>query len=268
MAFSGSPSLLLASLLVLPILLRAEAPQASSRLSEVGASRDFVRFASVGMPADAEGRTRKVGERVRSWDPEFVIAPGAEGYPDGGAEVLCPPEKDGHYDVARGPVHFFFLAPDSAGPGAASREAARALWLRKALAASPAAWKIVYLLRSPYSSALGDEAKAPRWPFREWGADAVLSGRDGGYERLRIDGLTFIVNGPGGKPGASRTAERLPGSQCVFDEDAGALLIEADGSRIDFRYVTAEGVVVDAHTLRKGALAGHPSPARPASIRR
>lgn len=265
------------AILVQPTLLRAETLRSSARLAEVGAagnSRDFVRFAAVGTPAGNEGRTRKVGERLRSWEPEFVIAPGSEGYPNGGAEILCPSPQDGHYDVARGPVHLFILAPDSVGPDGVTRDpardASRARWLRRALAASPAAWKIVYQLRSPYSSAQGQVAKVPRWPYREWGADAVLSGRDGGYERLRIDGLTFIVNGPGAaeRAGKTRSADRLPGSQCVFDEDAGALLIEADPNRIEFRFVSAEGMVVDAHTLRKGALAGSPSPALPAAARR
>jgi tartrate-resistant acid phosphatase type 5 len=97
-----------------------------------------------------------------------------------------------------------------------------------------------------------------------------MSGRDGHYERLEVDGVTYFVNGPDGS--SAPLSSQVPGSRCVFNEEQGAMLIEAAPDRIDFRFVTAEGLVVDAHTLRKQGLAGrapredgpaHPVRARP-----
>jgi hypothetical protein len=34
-----------------------------------------------------------------------------------------------------------------------------------------------------------------RWPFRQWGADLVISGHDQIYQRRYIDGLTYITCG-------------------------------------------------------------------------
>lgn len=219
-----------------------------------------MRFAAIGN-ADLESpEGRKVCARVRSWAPEFVVAFGEGGFPEDGMQVLGWARGEGRREYARGSVHLFSLGGGEPEPAAAREASAR--WLRKALAASGAPWKIVYLEEAPYSSAadFADRPdRAPRWPFKEWGADAVMSGRDGHYERLEVDGMTYFINGPGTSVGRSGSPEplaaRAPGSRCVFNEEQGAMLIEAGPGRIDFRFVTAEGMVVDAHTLRKQGLA-------------
>jgi hypothetical protein len=166
-------------------------------------------------------------------------------------------------------VHIFFLADDDgAGREGGASGANGAEWLRKALQASAAPWKVVCLPRSPFGGPRGPGAERPaRLPFRQWGADAVIAGRDGHYERLEVDGLPYFVNGLEEKA----APERLPGSRCVFDEDLGAMLVEADAERMDFRFVTSEGLVVDALSLRQGGVASGPgrgTAALPASLSR
>lgn len=217
--------------------------EASERkLAEIGASNDgFVRFAAVcGAPGKPEGGNR-MAARVKSWAPEFTVALG-----DGG--------EAGFQEVVRGSVHLFSVDEDARAPSQR---------LRKALAASPATWKIVCFRNADHGSTHRDFDRALRMPYREWGADAVLSGNGRGYERILANGLPFFVNGPGREPGHPMV-DPLPGSQCVFAEDEGAMLIEADGERIDFRFVTADGLVVDTHTLRKPPVPGA-SAAIPAS---
>lgn len=265
MAVSVHPRLVPAFLLAAIALPAAPAAQ----LSEIGSRQGFVRFAAVGDADPASPAGRKVCARVRSWSPEFVIALGERGFPEDGAQVLSWARGEGRQEYVRGPVHLFSLGNEVLEP-TASRDGAAAQWLRKSLAASHAPWKIVYLQEAPYSSGPDGSARAPRWPFKEWGADAVMSGRDGHYERLEVDGMTFFVNGPGGSP--EPLSAQAPGSRCVFNEEQGAMLIEAAPERIDFRFVTAEGLVVDAHTLRKHGLAGRAprvdAPALPVRARR
>jgi hypothetical protein len=260
------PTLLLAAL---PAPLRAsdDASGGASRsgLSEVGAPPPFVRFAAVGALDDRAEAGRRVRDRVRSWMPGFVIALGEGGFPGSPVESHGLPWREGRSEFRRGPVHVFLLA------GEGARREADAEWLRKALLASAAPWKVVCLPRAPYSSHQGPGTESPwRWPFRQWGADAVIAGRDGHYERLEVDGIPYFVNGLEGKP----APERRPGSQCVFDEDLGAMLVEAGAERIDFRFVTSEGLVVDALSLRRGGVAsgagrpGRGSAAVPAAISR
>lgn len=238
----------------LPSPVRSDDAPSGAGLAEIGASRPFVRFAAVGSVDPGAKGGKRVCDRVRSWTPEFVLSLGSGGFPGDGAEVFGFPWKEGRRDLRRGPVHVFSLNLESDRPGGESG----AEWLRKGLMASTAPWKIVCLSRAPYSSygdASEEAGRGPRWPFRQWGADAVIAGRGGHYERLEADGMTYFVNGLEGEP--PRAAEaRAPGSQCLFDEDEGAMLVEADAERIDFRFVTAEGMVVDAHSLRRQSLAG------------
>lgn len=243
MHFSASARLLPTLALFAFLVPGSRLLEASERkLAEIGASSDgFVRFAAVcGSSGNPEGRKR-VTARVKSWAPEFTIALG-----DGG--------EAGFQEVVRGSVHLFTVDDDARAPSQR---------LRKALAASPATWKIVCIRNGDHASARGDFDRALRMPFREWGADAVLSGNGRGYERILANGLPFFVSGPGREPGHP-IMDPQPGSQCVFSEDEGAMLIEADGERIDFRFVTSEGLVVDAHTLRKQPVPGE-SAAMPAS---
>jgi hypothetical protein len=209
----------------------------------------FVRLAAVWDAGEAADARRRVQTRVKAWSPELVIDFGAGRLPAGGA---------------RGPVHLFVLDGASASEEEGG-EAAAALRLKEALGSSTAPWKIVCIPDAPYTRGDG-RGEAFRWPLKEWGADAVLAGHDRRYERLEIDGLACFAGGAGGEASGSEIGS-LPGSRCVYEEEQGALLIEAGPARVDFRYVTSEGVVVDAHSLRKPVLAGSPATEAPAGTR-
>jgi hypothetical protein len=203
-----------------------------------------VRFAAVwDADADPEAR-RRVQARVKAWSPDLVIDFGAGRMPPG---------------RSTGPVQLFVLDGASTSREGDDPAARR---LKDELQASTAPWKIVCIQDAPYPQGEG-RGEPFRWPLKEWGADAVLAGHDRRYERLEIDGLACFAGGAGS--GAGVEVGALPGSRCVYDEDHGALLIEAESARVDFRYVTSEGVVVDAHSLRKPILAGPGGPDRPAA---
>jgi hypothetical protein len=90
-----------------------------------------------------------------------------------------------------------------------------------------------------------------RWPFKEWGASAVLSGHDHTYERLLVDGLPYFVNGLGG--GAIYYFnEVLDGSQVRYNEDYGAMLVEASPVALTFQFINRSGTVIDSYSLTAG----------------
>jgi hypothetical protein len=89
-----------------------------------------------------------------------------------------------------------------------------------------------------------------RWPFKAWGADAVLSGFYHVYERLLVDGLPYFVNGAGGT-WISNYGEIDAHSQFRYREDFGAMLIDATDMRITFRFVNRVGQIVDEYVLMK-----------------
>ena len=116
----------------------------------------------------------------------------------------------------------------------------QAMWLKEALAESKASWKIVICHHPPFSSGRHRSTNRMKWPFRQWGASAVLSGHDHSYERiLSRSGFPYFVNGLGGASftSFSQAEDTVHGSAAQFSGSPGVQLIEADDSRITFRFI-------------------------------
>ena len=170
--------------------------------------------------------------------------------------------QERYYDVRLGPVHIFALDSDPREPDGVSANSVQARWLQGALAASDAPWKLVAFHHAPYSSGLHGSTTYMRWPFAEWGADAVLAGHDHDYERLTVDGLPYFVNGLGG---GSRYWFLIPwpGSQVRYNDDSGTMLIEATPDRLTFQFINRRGELIDSYTVDSSDAAVSPIPAKP-----
>jgi hypothetical protein len=164
-------------------------------------------------------------------------------------EYFQLPGNERYYDTVWGDVHFFAIDSDSREPDGIDTASAQARWLHQRLAASTARWQVVYMHHPAYSSGPHGSALPMRWPFREWGADLVLSGHDHIYERLTVDGLPYVVNGLGGAAFYA-LGPALPESQVRFTDDAGALLIDADATSLHARFQTVDGRIIDDWTIR------------------
>ena len=119
---------------------------------------------------------------------------------------------------------------------------------------SRAPWRIVYFHHAPYSSGYfhgswTNESHHMRWPFREWGAHAVLTGHDHIYERVQTNGIVYIVNGLGGDSRDLLRFPLVPGSAKQFSADFGALRAEATESYLWFRFFTSGGALIDQYRL-------------------
>jgi hypothetical protein len=161
------------------------------------------------------------------------------------------PDNERYYSFTWGPLELFALDSSEFEPDGFRRDSAQAAWLQAALAASQAPWKIVYFHMAPYTSgSLHGPTVWMRWPFEEWGASAVLSGHEHGYERLHIGGIPYFVNGLGG--GAIYGfGDPVEGSQVRFNADWGAMRVEASADSILFQFITRLGEVVDETRLVK-----------------
>lgn len=160
------------------------------------------------------------------------------------------PGNERYYHFAWGPAHFFAIDSDEREPDGRLAASIQGTWLQTQLATSDAAWNVVYMHHPPYSSsAKHGSSDDMRWPYRDWGADAVLAGHDHVYERLLIEGMPYFVNGVGGSTIYS-FGQPLPGSQVRYNNDFGAMLVEADETYMSFRFITRTGEVIDTFTLR------------------
>lgn len=162
------------------------------------------------------------------------------------------PGTERYYDVVWGPVHLFVLDSSSPEPAGITATSKQAQWLRQGLADSAAPWQLVLLHHPPYSSgSTHGSTVALQWPYKEWGADAVIAGHDHLYERLTIDGLTYIVNGLGGNIKHYGFGQALSGSAARFNTDFGALKLTATAEKLAFSFITPANQVVDTHTLEQ-----------------
>jgi predicted phosphodiesterase len=87
-----------------------------------------------------------------------------------------------------------------------------------------------------------------QWSFAEWGADVVISGHDHTYERISRDGITYFVNGLGGRSKYPFFGV-VEGSQVRYNEDYGAMLVEASENNIRFQFINRQSVLIDTKVL-------------------
>jgi hypothetical protein len=255
------------------------------------------RFAIIGDYGLAGEPIRSVAERIKSWNPDFILTTGDNNYPDGEADTLDAnigqyfheyiypytgsygegadknrffpvlgnhdwtsaqaqpyleyftlPGNERYYDFIWGPVHFFALDSDSREPDGVGRSSIQAAWLQDKLANSTAQWKVVYMHHPPFASSGDGPIDWMQWPFAEWGAHVVISGHSHTYERIEVNGFTYFVNGLGG--GAIYGFdEPIPGSQVRYNQDHGAMWVEATQEQITFQFIARDGVVVDTWSL-------------------
>ncbi len=163
------------------------------------------------------------------------------------------PNNERYYDLRRGPVHLFFVDSDANEPDGIAVTSTQALWLQQQLTLSTAPWKLVILHHAPYSSgAVHGSTPKVQWPYKAWGASAVLAGHDHLYERLEVDGLPYFVNGLGGA-GIYTFAVPLSESQSRYNCDYGAMLITASALTVTFQFIDRDQVVIDSYTLPESA---------------
>ncbi|MCC2547191.1 metallophosphoesterase [Hymenobacter sp. BT175] len=162
------------------------------------------------------------------------------------------PGNERYYEFVKGDVHFFVLNSYDSEPDGISSTSRQARWLQQELAASQSRWKVVYFHHAPYSSGSHGSTTTMRWPFRQWGASMVLAGHDHHFERLRVDGLPYYVNGLGGKSLYWLRPRPVKGSEVLYNADYGAMLLQATPDSLTVQFYTRTGKRIDSHTLLPG----------------
>jgi len=182
---------------------------------------------------------------------KFFPAIGNHDYTDGGGlsaylNYFTLPNNELYYDFVWGNVHFFIIDSDPTQPDGILETSAQALWIKNKMINSTVMWKIAIFHRPPYSS----RGSYPdlRWPFKTWGANAVIAGHKHNYERLIVDGLVYYVDGLGGK---SRQGfdDPLPESIIRYNAKYGAMLVEATSSNILFSFYNTSNSLIDSYEI-------------------
>lgn len=161
------------------------------------------------------------------------------------------PGNERYYEMDWSPVAFFVIDSDPHEPDGRDVDSLQAHWLHDRLSVSTATWKIITMHHPPYSSGWhhGSE-KIMRWPYKEWGADLVLSGHEHSYERLEEAGLTYVVIGFSGN-NLYQFKPALPQSKKRFTNNWGAAHVIATDHQLTVEVVTRSHDVIDRFVINK-----------------
>ena len=190
---------------------------------------------------------------------EYSDACGGGNDASGYREYFTLPNNERYYDFVEGPVHFFALNSYKE-PDGMTADSEQARWLKSKLETSKSPWQVVFFHHPPYSSGWHQSSTNMRWPFEEWGVDAVLNGHDHGYERVLQDSngdgvqLPYFVSGLGG---ASRRefGTIVPGSVIRYSSADGALFVTATSTWMRFEFRNTAGTLIDSYARAKLATA-------------
>lgn len=162
-----------------------------------------------------------------------------------------------YYQFTHGPVNFFVLNSgysdgDPREPDGISSSDTQAEWLESALSAASSGFNVVILHRPPYCS---DANYTPgsstlQWPFKDWGADLVISAHGHNYERLLVGGLSYLVAGLGGATKRSFGASAT-GSQFRYNSQHGVIRLAASSTRLQAVFFNVSNEIVDSLTIHK-----------------
>ena len=163
------------------------------------------------------------------------------------------PGNERYYDFVKGPVHFFVIDSDSNETDGRDSNSVQAIWLKNSLKQSSSRFNIVYFHHPPYCSGLFQGSEfVMRWPFKAWGANAVMSGHEHLYERLTVGGLTYFVNGLGGN---LRSIFGIPisGSQLRYSSNYGAMIVNAYNDSVRFKFYNIVNSLRDNYKITTNA---------------
>lgn len=250
----------------------------------------------------------QVGTLVASWQPEFLVMLGDHNYRNDAAKypnensnfmpwindgkvIAIPGNHDldidygkAFYDFFKMPSRYFsrrignveffaiddgiltneqYLYPDWRGQ---LSEPAR--WLKEAMSASQAPWKIVMIHHNAYSSANSGHSDYDymKWPFKDWGADLVLNGHVHGYEHNYVqhpvrgnNGIHVLTIGFGGHSlisysvgaGSYGSIYRYP--LTTQQKLGGATRFTVTPTTLKWDTYTVDGTLRETYTLTKSA---------------
>ncbi len=166
-----------------------------------------------------------------------------------------------YHTFKKGPVAFFALDSNYMDP-------AQLQWLRQNLQSSDTKWKICYfhhpLFNIGKSHGPDLDLRSLLLPvFEQYGVNAVFSGHEHAYERMKPEGnIYFFVAGNAGKLSTHdfRSSDEV---QAEYDADRDFMLVEISGDQMFFQTINRAGKTIDS-----GVLARQQSKAAPAAASR
>lgn len=158
-----------------------------------------------------------------------------------------------YYTVRKGDIEFFFVNSGTGDneffrtePDGVDSNSIQAQRIKSAMINSTAKWKVVCFHYPPYCSWCDVASnRIFRWPFKQWGANLILTGHAHFYERLNVNGLTYIVSGLGGYHSIGGFGQPWPGSQVRYDGNQGVLFGDVYKDSLVLKFINVNKDIID-----------------------
>lgn len=210
-------------------------------------------------PANQQCNGKAAQEKVNRFFPapgnhDHYAPPHLKAYLD----YFTLPGDEQNYDFVWGPVHFFSI--NSGTEGRVQSTSPAGLWLKTELSKAKEPFKMVYFHHPPYSGGEHGSSKTMRWPFKEWGADAVLAGHEHFYARVEDNKentpVYLICGSSGSDEHYPCDAHPLDAKRYKFICDNvhfGAIKVHASANKVVFEYYAVEEPAhpVDVYVINK-----------------
>jgi len=213
--------------------------------------KDSLKFVAIGDNGTGDKPQYDLAEKMNAWHRQFpfelVIMLGDNIYGRQRPQDFIDKFENPYKPLLEAGVKFFMLDSDYMDPK-------QLQWLDHELKTSRDDWKIAYFHHPLYSSGgrHGSEVdlRVTLEPlFVKYGVNAVYSGHDHVYERLKPQkGIYYFVSGSGGqlRPGDLR---KSPLTEVGYDAEQTFMLNEIAGDELFFQVISRTGRTVDAGVL-------------------
>jgi predicted phosphodiesterase len=206
-------------------------------------------------PRDFQEKFELPYKRLLDAGVKFYAALGNHDDPD--HERLYKPfnmNGERYYTFKKGDVEFLVLDSNYMDP-------AQLNWIEHQLQSSRSRWKICYFHHPLYSDGRTHgpdlDLRARLAPmFKRYGVNAVFSGHEHVYERLRPeDNIYYFILGNSGKL-MTHDFRRPQEMQKAVDTDRSFMLVEVAGDKLYFQTISRSGQTVDSGALERQTAPG------------
>lgn len=159
------------------------------------------------------------------------------------------PGNERYYTIQFNNLMFFVINSNPSEADGIADTSAQAIWLQSQLALAGSSWKIVVFHHPPYTSGAHPPDSLMRWPFEDWGADAVICGHNHGYERLSVNGFPYFVNASGGA--TLYSFNPVPESQISYSLNWGAMMVQPYEDSLMLDFYNIRDSLVDKYVIYK-----------------
>lgn len=182
----------------------------------------------------------------------FLVATGNHDYLEGISNYdsyFGTTEQTRYYKVSIDPDVDIFILDSQAALDSVEAMNKQKQWLRNQATLSAAKFKFVVVHHPPFSAG-AKHGSTPefQWDFASLGITAVLSGHEHLYERLNVDGVSYLVSGVGGKDLYS-CGKQISDSDICIEDSFGALYFTKQEDSLLGQFISSKGEILDSFKI-------------------